>query len=332
MSAPLSFSTGSFPASTVSPQVLGRRALGRLFAAGALAAAGAAGNAALPAAAQQQPPLPQIQSELVRVKPDVYAFRYQNHVSMFIPTDEGVLVVDPIGQTNAQAPAVLKEAIRSVTPQPVRWLLYSHWGADHGTGGVVFRDTATFLSHRNAAPKIAAANDPTSPVPDVTFDGGIPVTLGGKTLELQHTALSPQDDYVLVWYAAQKVLMVVDQVRVKSLPFGDLQGAPPERMVEHIQYLLDRFDFDTFLWGHGAMPIMVGTRQDMADHRQFYLDLMDAVRAARTAGHPDNSEAMLGAVRTALAPKYATWANFPGGLTQNVAGVIRWWSQAPPAM
>ena len=87
------------------------------------------------ALAQQPAPLPQSLSELVRVKEDVYAFRYQNHVSMFIPTDEGVVVVDPIGQSNRQAPAVLKEAIRSVTGQPVRWLLYSHWGADHGIGG-----------------------------------------------------------------------------------------------------------------------------------------------------------------------------------------------------
>ena len=210
----------------------------------------------------------------------------------------------------------------------MRWVLYSHWGADHGTGGSVFRDTATFLSHRNAAPKIAAANDPTSPVPDVTFEGGRPLTLGGTTLELQPTALSPQDDYVVVWYPAQKVLMAVDRARVKNLPFGDLQDAPPEQMVEHFQYLLDRFDFDAFLWGHSARPEhLLGTRQDLADHRQFYLDLMDAVRAARSSGHPDNSEAMVGAVRTALAPKYATWANFPGALTQNVAGVLRWWTQ-----
>jgi glyoxylase-like metal-dependent hydrolase (beta-lactamase superfamily II) len=283
---------------------------------------------ATPVAAQQPPQLPQIQSELVRVKPDVYAFRYQNHVSMFIPTDEGVIVVDPIGQTNAMAPSVLKEVIRSVTDQPVTWLLYSHWGADHGMGGAVFRDTATFMSHVNAAPKIAAANDPRSPVPDVTFDGGMPLELGGKTLELQSTGLSPQDDYFVVWYPAQKVLMVVDQVRIKALPFGDLQAAHPERMAEHLQYLLDRYDFDTLLWGHGSMPTMVGTRQDVADHRQFYLDLTAAVRAARAAGHPDNSEAMLNAVRGALAPAYSTWANFPAGLTQNVSGVVRWLNQS----
>ncbi len=299
-----------------------RRSLGFLTA--VLVGLLGAGLAAVPAVAQQPAPVPQSLSEFVRVKEDVYAFRYQNHVSMLIPTDEGAIVVDPIGQSNRQAPAVYKEAIRSVTDRPVRWMLYSHWGADHGTGGIVFRDTATFLSHRNAAPKIAAANDPTSPVPDVTFAGGTTLELGGKTLILQSTDLSPTDDYFLVWYPAQKVLMMVDQVRVKTLAFGDLQAASPERMAEHLQYVADNFDFEVLLWGHGAGPILTGTKQDLLDHRQYYLDLMDAVRTARAAGHADNSEAMVAAVRTALAPKYSTWGNFPGGLTANVAGVVRW--------
>jgi glyoxylase-like metal-dependent hydrolase (beta-lactamase superfamily II) len=303
----------------------------RLIAACAVAALLAAplsllGTASV-AHAQQPAPLPQSLSELVRVKEDVYAFRYQIHVAMFVPTDEGVVLVDPIGMSNRQAPALLKEAIRSVTDRPVRWMLYSHWGADHGMGGAVFRDTATFLSHRNAAPKIAAANDPGSPVPDVTFDGGITFQVGGKTLILQHTALSPTDDYFAVYYPAQKVLMLVDQVRVKTIAFGDLQAASPERMAEHLQYMADNFDFDALLWGHGAGPILVETKQDLLDHRQYYIDLMEAVRAARAAGHPDNSEAMVGAVRTALAPKYSTWGNFPNGVAGNVAGVVRW-SQA----
>jgi hypothetical protein len=33
---------------------------------------------------------------------------------------------------------------------------------------------------------------------------------------------------------------------------------------------------------------------------------------------------MVGAVRTALAPKYSTWQNFPNGLAANIAGVVRW--------
>jgi hypothetical protein len=197
------------------------RLLAACAVAGLLAAPLSPLSTASVAHAQQPAPLPQSLSELVRVKDDVYAFRYQNHVAMFIPTD----------------------------------------------------------------------------------------------------------DYVAVYYPAQKVLMLVDQVRVKTIAFGDLQAASPERMAEHLQYMADNFDFDALLWGHGAGPILVGTKQDPLDHRQYYIDLMEAVSAARAAGHPDNSEAMVGAVRTALAPKYSTWGNFPNGLAGNVAGVVRW-SQA----
>ena len=38
---------------------------------------------ASPATAQQPAPLPQSVAELIRVREDVYAFRYLNHVSLF---------------------------------------------------------------------------------------------------------------------------------------------------------------------------------------------------------------------------------------------------------
>jgi glyoxylase-like metal-dependent hydrolase (beta-lactamase superfamily II) len=304
--------------------VLAWLAAGLLTPAPATAQGATPAPAPAPAPPAQPAPPTQTLAELVRVKPDVYAFRFQNHVSMFVPTDEGVILIDPIGQANGEAPAVLKAAVRSVTEQPVTWMVYSHWGADHGIGGAVFKDTATFVSQANAAPKIVAANDPTSPPPSVVVDGGMVLEAGGKSVVLQHTALSPTDDYLAVWYPEQKVLMMVDQVRARTIAFGNLPYASPQRMAEHLQYLADTFDFDVFLWGHNAGAAVVGTRQDFLDHRQYLLDLEAAVLAARAAGHADNSEAMVAAVRTALAPKYGTWQSFPAGLAQNVSGVIRW--------
>jgi glyoxylase-like metal-dependent hydrolase (beta-lactamase superfamily II) len=274
------------------------------------------------ASAQPSPP-PQSLSEFVRVKPDVYAFRFLNHVSMFVVGSNGVLVVDPIGQANPRAPVVLHEAIRSVTDQPVRWLVYSHWGADHGTGGAVFGDTATFISQRNAAPKIEAAHDPTSPVPTSTFGDRLDVDLGGKTVELHSLGLSPEDDYLITYEPTSKVLMVVDNARVRALPFGMLPAAPTERVVDRLQWLLDTFDFDVLIWGHGAGPTLLGTREDMRQHQQYYVDLVAAVAKARAAGAEDASEAMTDMVRAELAPRYGGWQNFPNGLPANITGVLR---------
>jgi hypothetical protein len=267
--------------------------------------------------------LPQSMAEFVRVKPDVYAFRFLNHVSMFVVGNDGVLVVDPIGQANPRAPAVLKEAIRSVTDQPVRWLVYSHWGADHGMGGAAFADTATFISHENAAPKIEGAHDPTSPAPTSTVEDRSDLDLGGKTVELHSRCLSDEDDYLVAFEPSSKVLMVVDNARVRALPFGMLPAAPLERVAERLQWLLDTFDFDVLIWGHGGGPTLLGTREDLRQHRQYYLDLVSAVEKARAAGAADGSEAMTELVRSELAPTYGAWQNFPNGLAANIAGVLR---------
>lgn len=280
------------------------------------------------ALAQQPPQLPQSVAELTRVRDDVYAFRYLNHVSLFVPTDEGVLVVDPIGGGgNPQAPVALKGAIASVTSQPVRWLIYSHAAQDHSTGGAVFADTATFVSHTNAKAAFETRADPTSPAPTVTFEQIMPIHAGGKHFELHWTGLTPQSDYLIFAYPAQKVIMAVDLGRIRTLPFGNIGQASPARMVEWLDEVDQKFDFEVVLSGHGPSANIWGTRQDLKDHRQYYVDLAKAVADARAAGHADNSEAMVTAVRTALAPQYGTWTNFQNGLAGNVEGAVRWSTQ-----
>ena len=299
-------------------------AVGLALGAGGLTATARATPPAAVAAAQSpaQPGAPESLAELVRFAPDVYGFRYDNHVALFIVTDEGVILADPIGQQNPRTPFVLKEAIRAVTDQPVRYVLYSHWGADHATGGAAFADTAQFVGHRNTVEKIAAANDPTSPVPELTFDTHLGLDLGGKHVDLYAAELSPRDDYFILHYPAGGVIMTVDFVQPRNLPFRTLPGNP-DRIVERLRWIADNLQFDVLVSGH-ATPRMTGTRADVLAQRQYYLDLSDAVAAAQAAGLADNSPEMIAAVRTALEPTYRDWRRFDEFLPLNVEGLLRW--------
>ncbi|MFN8633742.1 MAG: MBL fold metallo-hydrolase [Chloroflexota bacterium] len=280
--------------------------------------------AAQPAIAQQPPQLPQSVAELVRVREDVYAFRYLNHVSLFVLTDEGVVVVDPIGGGgNPKSPIALKAAIASVSDKPVKYLVYSHSNSDHSTGGAVFSDTATFVSQANAKAKIEGRNDPTSPAPTVTFEKSMPIDLGGKHFDLTWDELAEGDDYIVFSYPAQKVIIAVDMARVRTLPFGNLGNASPEKVMAFLDRL-DAMEWDTYLSGHGPAANIMGTKQDLRDYRQYFVDLMAAVKASQAAGQADNSEEMIASVRASLQPKYGTWASFPNGVAANVEGVIRW--------
>ena len=266
-------------------------------------------------------------AELVRLAPDVYGFRYQNYVAMFTVTDDGVILTDPIGQGNPRTPSFIREAIRSVTDQPVRYVVYSHSAADHATGGAVFADTAQFVGHVKAAEKLAAAKDPTTPVPTVTFEDHMSLELGGKRLELYAADLSPTDDYLVVHDPDARVVMTVDYVQPRNVPFRTLLGHP-DWMVKRLQWIEDSLDFDVLVSGHAA-PQMTGTRADVREQIEYYRDLSNAVAAARAAGLADNSTEMAASVRDALAPHYGSWRRFEEFVSLNVQGMIRWRAEVP---
>jgi hypothetical protein len=204
----------------------------------------------------------------------------------------------------------------------VRYVLYSHWGADHGIGGLVFADTAQFVSHRNTAPKIEAADDPTSPVPQVTFDDAMTVELGGTRIDLYAADLSDTDDYFILHYPARRLIMTVDYVQPRNIPFRTLLGHP-DRIVDRLQWINDNLDFDVLVSGHDS-PQMTGTPADVLEQRQYYLDLSDRIGAARRDGAADNSEQMIESVRAALAPTYGHWRRFDDFLALNVQGMLSW--------
>jgi glyoxylase-like metal-dependent hydrolase (beta-lactamase superfamily II) len=268
-------------------------------------------------------------AELVRFAPDVYGFRYVNHVALFIVTSAGVILVDPIGQVNRGTPALIKAAIRAVTAEPVRYVVYSHSAFDHSTGGAVFADTARFVGHRNSVGPITAANDPTTPAPDITFDAKTSLELGNRRVDLYPADLSPKDDYIVVHDPTSRLVMFVDLVQPRNVPFRTLLGHP-DRIDERLRWIEDTLDFDVILSGH-ATPQMSGTKQDVVEQRRYYEDLEDAIATARAVGLSDGSPERTTLVRSLLHPKYGAWRRFDEFLALNIEGVIAWRAGKSPS-
>ena len=268
-------------------------------------------------------------AELVRFTPDVYGFRYVNHVALFIVTNAGVILVDPIGQVNRGTPALIKAAIRAVTAEPVKYVVYSLSAFDHSTGGAVFADTARFVGHRNAVAPIEAANDPTTPAPDITFDAKTTLELGGRRVDLYPADLSPKDDYIVVHDPTSRLCMFVDLVQPRNVPFRTLLGHP-DRIDERLRWIEDNLDFDVIISGHAA-PQMSGTKQDVVEQRRYYGDLEHAIATARAVGLADGSPEMTTLVRSLLHPTYGGWRRFDEFLALNIEGMIAWRAGKSPA-
>jgi glyoxylase-like metal-dependent hydrolase (beta-lactamase superfamily II) len=289
---------------------------------GVLFALVAAGPAA--ALAQEATPAPPT-DEVVQFADDTYAFVSSGYVSLFIVTPEGVVATDPASQFDEGRAERYKAAIAAVTDQPVRYLVYSHDHADHATGGEVFADSATFISHRNAVAKIAALGDARTPVPTIAFDDYLMLELGGTTIELYYAGRNHSDNSVVLLNPAQRVLFAVDFIPVDSLPFQNLPDFYPDEWIESLRWVEENLDFDTLVIGH---PPVSGTKADVGEIRTYVEDLIAAVQAAQAAGLTDNSPEMVDAVRAELEPAYGDWANFEEWLPLNIEGLLRIWSEA----
>lgn len=101
---------------------------------------------AVPPARAAEPPAGPPPLTASEAAPGVWLFRTEPYGdagldgnSVAIVTSEGVLMLDANG-TPAAARAVLAK-LRTITKQPVRWLVLSHWHWDHWYGAEVYRDS-----------------------------------------------------------------------------------------------------------------------------------------------------------------------------------------------
>jgi hypothetical protein len=210
-------------------------------------------------------------------------------------------------------PRLIQATIGLVTDQPVRHVVYSHWGSDHTRGGVLFAPDAEFIAHKNAGPKIVADGDPNSPPATLLLDAPHTIALGDTEVTLYPTDFWSGDDYLIVHEPRSQVLMTVDFIQRKSVPFRRLFGLP-ERIVERLAWLDETLAYEHVISGH-TQPVSCAGREDVREQRQYYLDLAAAVEGAR--GDP-------AAARAALEPKYGTWRRFPEMVDDNIAGYLEW--------
>jgi len=216
------------------------------------------------------------QRAITHIAGDLYRFQNNFHYSVFLVTDDGILVTDPI---NADAASWLKSQLAERFPdQPVRYLVYSHDHADHIAGGEVFADEAIVIAHRRAKADIIGEQRPTA-VPDLTFSEAMTIELGGRTVELRYVGQGHSDNMIIMHFPPERAVFAVDFISVNRLPYRDLTDAYFPEWIGGVE-MVEAMDFDILVPGHGPL----GTPEDVTEHRRYLQALYDAVLAAAREG------------------------------------------------
>jgi len=253
----------------------------------------------------QDPPV----REIIPVTGDLYRFRNNNHLSVFLVTPEGIIATDPI---NADAARWLKTELASRFGEPVRYVVYSHGHGDHVSGGEVFSDTAVIVAHERAQAMLERDKVPTA-MPQVTVKDRMTLELGGKKVELIYLGRSHSDNMLVMHFPAERAVFAVDWVPVRRLQFMEFPDGYLDEWPDSLRRL-EAMDFDILVPGHGK----VGGPSSVTEAIRYLNDLRRAVQAALDSGLSDDE-----IVERTQMEAYRDWERYQEWRGPNVRGMAR---------
>ena len=259
----------------------------------------------LPVAAQDPP-----KRAIIQIQGDLWRFQNNFHYSVFLVTEAGVIVTDPI---NADAARWLKAKIKAQFDKPIRYVILSHDHADHISGGEVFaEDGAIVIAHKKAKVQIIGENRPTA-LPDITFKKHMSVELGGQQVHLKYLGKNHSDNMIVMHFRKQRALFAVDFIPVKTVAFRDFPDAYIPEWISSLRKV-EAMDFDILVPGHGK----VGEKADVRAFREYMEDLRRQVlELVRLGKSIDGTKAI---VDLSL---YRDWGQFKRWSPLNIEGMYQ---------
>lgn len=242
----------------------------------------------------------------------------------FVIGPDGVLVVDTF-EDPAAASALLAE-IHKLTPQPVRYVVNTHYHLDHVAGNNVFAQAgATIIAQRNVRTWERVENlkffgDRITPqqkrmvaslgLPALTYTDDVTIHLGDREIDIRvmrgHTG---GDSAVIVPDAS--VVFTGDLFWNHTLP--NLIDATTLDQIASNDTFLREYPRARFVPGHGE----VGGASDVRDFRDYLVALRDAVTKAVADGK--SGDALTASVLPELKRRYESWAWFDHFAPRNIA-------------
>lgn len=247
-----------------------------------------------------------------KVADGLYVFRWWVYRNIFIVTDDGVIVTDPL---NPNAARLLRSEIRKVTDKPVKYVVYSHNHHDHISGGNIFKEEgAQFVGHDNVLKELGDHPSPVIPLPDITFKDRYTLKLGGRTLELEYFGPNHGKSLAVMRLPEEKILFIVDIVTPRRVAFRGMPDFWPDEWVRSLKEV-EQMDFQYVVSGHGPHTEPAIDPASVVMEQRLYLeDLMAAVKKEMDSG-VHSPDALREKVKL---PKYANWRSYDEWLPMNI--------------
>lgn len=208
-----------------------------------------------------------------QVKGDLHVISGEGgNVALYV-TGEGVVLVDDMFHRNH---ADILAQVRTITTQPLRYVINTHQHDDHAGGNFTMLPLAEVIAHRNVYVNLKDLkrpyyeDTPGTPIglPRVTFTDRLDLHLGGMDVAVHYFGRGHTDGDAVIHFPALRTIHTGDLFLSFRRPAGRPPGVPV--YVDYVQggsflewsRTLEQtlaLDFDTIIPGHGP----IATKADL---------------------------------------------------------------------
>lgn len=222
-----------------------------------------------------------------RISDDIYVFTsglYAQVTAGAIVTSAGTIIIDTL-----PFPAETRQVIDYMerrSPHGIRFVIYTHYHADHTYGGYLFKD-AQVISHElcrqlliergEAGLRLAREQNPQLAdvqmrLPDMVFNGNMTLRLGNKTIDLRH-APGHSPDLIIAYVREDKILFASDTV----MPVPYIVDGDSDQMSASL-LRLKSMGLENVVQGHGEI-VLRGEISEAINSSLSYLQKMQGAAA-----------------------------------------------------
>ncbi|MFI5170211.1 MAG: MBL fold metallo-hydrolase [Vicinamibacterales bacterium] len=246
--------------------------------------------AAVPAAAQQQD-FSQVEIKAEKVTDSVYMLTGRGgNIGLSVGKSGSFLVDDQYAPLTDKILAVVK----SVSPDPVRFLVNTHWHGDHSGGNENMGKAGVFIvAHENVRQRMSKENfnavfkstTPPSPegaLPVVTFGEALTFHWNGDEIRVYHVPPAHTDGDSIVHFVKADVVHMGDLFFNGGYPFIDTSsGGKVDGVIAAADRVLGAISEKTrVIPGHGPLA----TKADLLAYRDVVKAVRDRVAKLKAEG------------------------------------------------
>jgi glyoxylase-like metal-dependent hydrolase (beta-lactamase superfamily II) len=225
----------------------------------------------------------------VQVAPGIYNVTWGNtwgnmglNVGLSVGGD-GLVLIDA-----QDLPAVprLVSRIAQISDRQVRYVINTHWHADHIGGNATFaKDGATIIAHENTRKRLMTEQPnplgrptqrafPAAFWPTLTFKDSLTLHFNGDDLDIFHFPNGHTDADAVMLFRKANVLFAADLFNNTNYTRVDLRGGSLDGLIAAYDKLLPMLD-DKVKVVPGRGP--VGTKRDLIEYREVMLKLRERI-------------------------------------------------------